>query len=351
MSVDTSLALSREPTIEEDNTILDALNADDDHEEAATAEAAQHPQIVIQYSSRDDVLPPRSSAVRPKVKQKRIKLQVFKLTSAEEASRKESRFNVARFPTQRSPSSTSRSTSSRRSTTSGEEAKKAARKKRKKKKKKLKRSREKTKLNIEVLGTGFASDATDDEASGLFQPPPPGLSPRSQAEYVRAALKKAAKIRKKRKRKRKKGDKEEDKKKRKKRRKGKKKRKKKKKKKTPGSDDTEEEEEKIVHPRRDEGHFYLTPIQLLRRRRLCDVERHPVQCSICSGVHYRTKRNFAANIRIMISVNRALASVLGEMRRGMSDIDDNLERVRRNLDYMERQYEGVFRRVNMLVVH
>ncbi len=75
----------------------------------------------------------------------------------------------------------------------------------------------------------------------------------------------------------------------------------------------------------------------------------PVVCSICQGVHYRTKRNFASNIRIIMNVNRALGGILNEMRGRMSKIDLNLERVKRNLDYLEDMYEGVFRKVNRLI--
>ena len=34
----------------------------------------------------------------------------------------------------------------------------------------------------------------------------------------------------------------------------------------------------------------------------------------------------------------------------MKKIDVNLERVKKNLEYMEDMYEGVFRRVNRLIV-
>ncbi len=69
------------------------------------------------------------------------------------------------------------------------------------------------------------------------------------------------------------------------------------------------------------------------------------------GVHYRTKRNFASNIRIIMNVNRALGGVLTEMRGRMRKIDGNLERVKRNIEYLEDMYEGVFRKVNRLIVN
>jgi hypothetical protein len=67
------------------------------------------------------------------------------------------------------------------------------------------------------------------------------------------------------------------------------------------------------------------------------------------GIHYRTKRNFASNLNILESVNRALGSVITEMRGNMTFIDDNLERVRRNLEYMEEAYEHVFIKANRLI--
>ena len=79
------------------------------------------------------------------------------------------------------------------------------------------------------------------------------------------------------------------------------------------------------------------------------VEPKPVVCSICDGIHYRTKRNFAANLRIIVNVNRALTDILNDMRNRMKKIDNNLVRVKRNLEYLEEMYEGVFRKVNRLI--
>ena len=72
-------------------------------------------------------------------------------------------------------------------------------------------------------------------------------------------------------------------------------------------------------------------------------------CTICNGIHYRTKRNFAANLKIIMNVNAALSEVLNQMRNRMKKIDSNLARVRRNLEKMEDMYEGVFRKVNRLI--
>ena len=76
----------------------------------------------------------------------------------------------------------------------------------------------------------------------------------------------------------------------------------------------------------------------------------PVQCTICDGIHFRTKRNFSANLKIIISVNKALSRILNEMRHKMKKIDTNLDRVKKNLEYLEDMYEGVFRKVNKLIV-
>ncbi len=52
-----------------------------------------------------------------------------------------------------------------------------------------------------------------------------------------------------------------------------------------------------------------------------------------------------------MNVNRALGGVLTEMRGRMRKIDGNLERVKRNIEYLEDMYEGVFRKVNRLIVN
>ncbi len=50
-----------------------------------------------------------------------------------------------------------------------------------------------------------------------------------------------------------------------------------------------------------------------------------------------------------MNVNRAFVSILDEMRDRLRKIDSNLLRVKKNLEYMEDMYEGVFRRVNRLI--
>ena len=95
-------------------------------------------------------------------------------------------------------------------------------------------------------------------------------------------------------------------------------------------------------------HFYPTPRNLFKKRCVFSVDTNPVVCTICDGIHYRTKRNFAANLKIIINVNKALGDILQEMRNRMKKIDTNLARVKRNLEYMEEMYEGVFLKVNRL---
>ena len=65
--------------------------------------------------------------------------------------------------------------------------------------------------------------------------------------------------------------------------------------------------------------------------------------------YFRTKKNFAANLRIIMNVSKALGNIILEMISKMTKIDNNLDRVRRNLDTMELQYEGIFRKVNRLI--
>jgi hypothetical protein len=148
--------------------------------------------------------------------------------------------------------------------------------------------------------------------------------------------------------------------KRKKRRKKKKKRKRKdeegkKRKKEAGSVNTNmtclfstEEELEVVQPP-PEDHFYPTPRQLRAKRLAYPVEQNPVKCSICEGVHYRTKRNFAANLKIIMNINAALGTILDEMRGRLRKINGNLNRVKKNLVLMEDTYEGIFRKVNRLI--
>ncbi len=66
-------------------------------------------------------------------------------------------------------------------------------------------------------------------------------------------------------------------------------------------------------------------------------------------MHYRTARNFASNLRIIVNVNEALGDVLEDMGSSMVGIDGDLRRVRKNLDLMEDMYETVFRKVNRLI--
>lgn len=174
------------------------------------------------------------------------------------------------------------------------------------------------------------------------------MSPRSAAEYVKTRLKAAAVARKKKKKKKKSGKKSSgggSEKKRKKKRKRKKKGKK--------SEYDSSEEDAVPRPKKplEPGaqHFYPTPQNLFKKRCLFSVEPKPVVCTICDGIHYRTKRNFAANLKIIVNVNRALTEILNEMRNRMKKIDNNLARVKRNLDYLEEMYEGVFRKVNRLI--
>lgn len=54
-------------------------------------------------------------------------------------------------------------------------------------------------------------------------------------------------------------------------------------------------------------------------------------------------------MKIIINVNKALTEILGQMRNRMKKIDTNLIRVKKNLEYMEDLYEGIFRKVNRLI--
>ena len=186
-------------------------------------------------------------------------------------------FPRERRSARRSASSTSRS-SSRSLSSRGSSRNKNGKKKKKRKKGKKKRKKKKKKVSIDIDNflVGGGGDTTDGEDPGELVPPPE-LSPRSAAEYARAALKRAAMRRKLRRKKRK--DKKEKKKKRK-RRKRRKKRKK-------DGEDEEGGADHLVPASKQDQHFYPTPRSLLRKRCMFVTESTPVQCSICSGIHYR----------------------------------------------------------------
>ena len=158
--------------------------------------------------------------------------------------------------------------------------------KKKKGKKKKKTKRVKVSIDIDNFlacsraeGGGVSREAdTSDPEDPRDLIPPPELSPRSAAEYARVALKKAAAKRKLRKKKKKKKEKKEKKKKRRKRRK---------KKKRKGDDEEDDIVSRLNPASKQDEHYYPTPRSLLRKRCMFVSESTPVQCSICSGMHYR----------------------------------------------------------------
>ncbi len=200
------------------------------------------------------------------------------------------------------------------------------------------------KLDIVIDGVQLFSDVEVSDDPENYAPPR-DLSPRSAAEYVKAKLKEAAKRRAKKRAGKKKGKK-----------KGKRKRRKKKKRRKKHGSDSEDDsgpdESEIRKARKlppGDQHFFPTPRNLFKKRCVFSSEAKPVVCSICDGIHFRTKRNFAANLRIIVNVNKALTDILGQMRNRMTKIDNNLVRVKQNLEYLEDMYEGVFRKVNRLI--
>lgn len=79
--------------------------------------------------------------------------------------------------------------------------------------------------------------------------------------------------------------------------------------------------------------------------------RHSVlETAYESRLSYRTRRNFADNLKIIMNINAAFEQCLEEMRGRMTKIGGNLSDVKRNLDFMEDNYEGIFRKVNRLIV-
>ena len=222
----------------------------------------------------------------------------------------------------------------------------------------------KNKRDIAVSGVPQFSDLEDEDEDDYYAPPK-HLSPRSAAQYVKDKLKEGAKRRKKT-RSRRKGQKSSEAghasggasgdggKKKRSKRKGKKKGHRGKKKKSRKEKALSSDDEVSLRPGRKpvgpaEQHFNPVPRSLYKKRCLFSAEANPLQCTICNGIHYRTKRNFAANLRIIMNVNAALTGILNEMRNRMKKIDSNLARVKRNLEFMEDLYEGVFRKVNRLI--
>ena len=45
-----------------------------------------------------------------------------------------------------------------------------------------------------------------------------------------------------------------------------------------------------------------------------------VHCTICDGYHYRTRRSFESNLKIIVSVNKAVTELMTDMRKGMGKI-------------------------------
>ena len=217
----------------------------------------------------------------------------------------------------------------------------------------------KNKRDIAVSGVPQFSDLEDEEEDDYYAPPK-HLSPRSAAQYVKNKLKEGSKRRKKTRGSKRKRSSElagqaagEGGKKKRSKRKGKKKGKKKKKSRKEKSALSSDDEVSLRPGRKPVGpaeqHFNPVPRSLYKKRCLFSAEANPLQCTICNGIHYRTKRNFAANLKIIMNVNAALTGILNEMRNRMKKIDSNLARVKRNLEFMEDLYEGVFRKVNRLI--
>ena len=319
------------------------------------AMATSSPRIVIQQSSLEvDDEPDPGGGGRKVVETPTYRLSYPAKYDFEKSLNRTSshRLHQARrsvFTASSSAASRSGSEGGRKKTTRKKAKKKKARKL-KKKKKWDNIDIDGVTFNVKTGGGGVESDASSD----LLFEPPAGLSPRSKAEFARIALKKSAEKR--RKKKRLKDGGEKDKKRRQRRRRRKRKRKKKSKRSDEDQDeeddydDLDDEELKKKRKRRSE-HFYPPPKSMRRKRcQAYQSEDIPIECSICDGVHYRTKRNFASNIRILMNVNKALSGVLVDMSKRMKKINYNINRVKMNLEYLEEMYEGVFRRVNRLIL-
>nr|XP_040572486.1 uncharacterized protein LOC121121591 [Lepeophtheirus salmonis] len=181
--------------------------------------------------------------------------------------------------------------------------------------------------------------------------PPEELSPRSAAKYVQNLLiskvKKKTRPKKKTKVSSKLGLSKDGKKKGRKRRR--KRRKKKNKNKTV---DDEEEDDPLFLTKvasEQDQHFFPTPESMKKKRCAFIVEYNPLQCNICEGIHFRTKKTFQQNLDIIASVNESFGQVLGDMGSKMSFINVNLQKVKDNLDQLECLYSGIFRRVDKLI--
>ncbi|CAB4068019.1 unnamed protein product [Lepeophtheirus salmonis] len=146
--------------------------------------------------------------------------------------------------------------------------------------------------------------------------PPEELSPRSAAKYVQNLLISKDGKKKGRKRRRKR-------------------RKKKNKNKTV---DDEEEDDPLFLTKvasEQDQHYFPTPESMKKKRCAFIVEYNPLQCNICEGIHFRTKKTFQQNLDIIASVNESFGQVLGDMGSKMSFINVNLQKVKDNLDQLE----------------
>jgi len=108
-------------------------------------------------------------------------------------------------------------------------------------------------------------------------------------------------------------------------------------------------EDRDVAPSKPDAGFYPAPPGLDKKRCFKQRNCRPLKCSICQNVHYRTRRTFRSNLRIIGNVNMALVRILVDMRTKMVRIDVNLVKVKKNLEFLEEMYETIFRKINRLI--
>ena len=73
-------------------------------------------------------------------------------------------------------------------------------------------------------------------------------------------------------------------------------------------------------------------------------------CVVCIIMNrFRTKKDFATNMNIIMSVNLSISKNMIHMSENMEKMDDNLEKLKQNLEHMEEMYDMIFRKVNRLI--
>merc|ERR1712079_243302 len=67
-------------------------------------------------------------------------------------------------------------------------------------------------------------------------------------------------------------------------------------------------------PSKPDSSFFPAPKNLEKRRCYFHRGAKALKCTVCNGVHYRTRRTFKSNLRILAKINMTFINVLTDMR-------------------------------------